>query len=375
LFDVFVTGMGVALPNEAVDNEQIENVLGLVGGRPSRSKPRVLKSNGIEYRYYAIDPVTGEQTHSNAQLTAEAVRQVAARASFPLQGMQCLVCGTSSPDQLIPNHALMVQGELSCGACEVVATMGVCCSGVTSLKYGVLNVASGATENAITTGSELVSNQFTASYFKRQSEDQKLPFEKDFLRWMLSDGAGAALLERQPRNGLPSLHVDWIEIMAYANELESCMYAGGLKRSDGSMQGWRDVVDPEELRQAGYLDLRQDAKLLSQNIVPYGIRRALTTVRERHDLSPDQVTWFVPHYSSQFFRQPLFDELEQAGFPIPFDKWFTNLTYKGNIGSASLYVMLEELLTSDRLRSGDRILCAVPESARFTFAYILFTVV
>ena len=61
--------------------------------------------------------------------------------------------------------------------------------------------------------------------------------------------------------------------------------------------------------------------------------------------------------------------------PLPYDKWFSNLTSKGNTGAAAVYIMLDELLRSDRLSDGDRILCFVPESARFTAAYLLLTAV
>jgi 3-oxoacyl-[acyl-carrier-protein] synthase-3 len=75
-----------------------------------------------------------------------------------------------------------------------------------------------------------------------------------------------------------------------------------------------------------------------------------------------------------FFQEPLFDEMARIGFHFPPDKWFTNLRYKGNTGAASIFIMLEELSKSGKLKSGDRILCAVPESARFTYACIHLTV-
>ncbi len=63
------------------------------------------------------------------------------------------------------------------------------------------------------------------------------------------------------------------------------------------------------------------------------------------------------------------------GFNVPYEKWFTNLADKGNTGSASIYVMLEELFHSGRLCSGEKILCYIPESGRFSVAYMLLSVV
>ena len=43
-------------------------------------------------------------------------------------------------------------------------------------------------------------------------------------------------------------------------------------------------------------------------------------------------------------------------------RWFTNLSTKGNTGSASIYIILDELASSGKIRSGDRLLCFIPET-------------
>ena len=65
----------------------------------------------------------------------------------------------------------------------------------------------------------------------------------------------------------------------------------------------------------------------------------------------------------------------ECGFGIPMERWFTNLTHTGNIGSAAIYLILEELMYSGKLKKGDRLLCYVPESARFSVYYMHLTVV
>jgi 3-oxoacyl-[acyl-carrier-protein] synthase-3 len=59
---------------------------------------------------------------------------------------------------------------------------------------------------------------------------------------------------------------------------------------------------------------------------------------------------------------------------IPKERWFTNLSTKGNVGAGSIYLMLDELYTSGRLKVGDKILLAVPESSRFSYVFSLLTV-
>jgi 3-oxoacyl-[acyl-carrier-protein] synthase-3 len=82
----------------------------------------------------------------------------------------------------------------------------------------------------------------------------------------------------------------------------------------------------------------------------------------------------LPHLSSEFFRLKIAEELIKSNLDIPQEKWFTNLTSVGNIGAASVFVMVEEILNSGKLNIGDKLLLAVPESARFSYSYALLTV-
>ncbi len=378
---VYITNIASALPNAPVSNENIESVLGMVGDRPSRARRIVLRSNGITSRHYAINPKSGEFTHTNAQLTAEAVRKLASDR-FALNDIQCLATGTSAPDQLAPNHSVMVHGELGNPPCEVIATSGICLAGMTAFKYAYLGIKAGEYKHAVSCGSELSSLFLQADHFQQESEQRvnaleqqpDLAFDRDFLRWMLSDGAGAALLENRPNNKGISLRVDWLHLFSYANEMETCMYAGATKQKDSSLKGW--LTHPRErLQSDDVMALKQDVKLLNDNIVPYTIERPLHKLVQRYELHPKQFDYFLPHMSSNYFRQPMMKGLARAGLAIPEERWFTNLTTKGNTGAASIYIMLDELFRSGRLTEGQRLLCFVPESGRFSSSFMQLTVV
>jgi 3-oxoacyl-[acyl-carrier-protein] synthase-3 len=375
----YVNGLGVCLPNKPVHNEKIESVLGMVGDVPSPVRDVILDRNGIRWRYYAIDPETGKPSHTNAELTVEAIRALTAATRLDLEGIDLLACGTSSPDQVIPSHASMVHGLLGSPPCEIVSTAGVCCSGVAAMKYAYTGVLAGANRSALVSGSELVSPalrswQFHAAPEVDAAENPYVAFNREFLRFMLSDGAGAMLVEDHPRSNGPSLRIDWVDMVSFANELEACMYTGAVKQSDGSLRGWRSEEEgPSEVVRKGYFNLAQDVNLLSENIVRMA-GTFFSQLRDRRQLTPENVDWILPHISSMFFQQPLYEEMAKRGFDFPPEKWFTNLKYKGNTGAASIFIMLEELYKSGKLNQGDRILCAVPESARFTFACIHLTV-
>jgi 3-oxoacyl-[acyl-carrier-protein] synthase III len=377
---VYVTQTASFLPNAPVDNDNMERVLGQPGARPSRARRTVLRSNGIKTRHYAIDPETLKPTHSNASLAAEAVRMLA--GGFDLAQAGVLACGTSIPDQIVPGHGVMVHGELKLPACEVVSTSGVCISGAAALKYAYFCVASGMHANAISTGSELSSAVFGAKNYASEVEakvnaleaNPELAFEKDFLRWMLSDGAGAMLLQNTPREGALNLRLDWIEIQSYAGEMETCMYAGGVKNEDGSITGWARF-DGEERARESVMAVKQDVRLLNEHIMHYAAEKPLQYCVDKHNLKAESVTWFLPHYSSEFFRPRLREAMLRIGFDVPLERWFTNLTSRGNTGAASIYIMIDELVRSGNLKRGERVLCWVPESGRFSGCFFLMTAV
>lgn len=376
----YITRSSVCLPNAPVENDQVEAILGQVGERPSRARRVIQRSNGIRRRYYVIDPATGKPNYTNASLTAAAVRGLAGNG-FALDDLACLVCGTSNPDQLMPNHAVMVHGELGVPVCEVVATAGVCVSGATALKYGWMSVMSGDARNAVVTGSETASLGLVAQNYDAEPANgaevlearSELAFEKDFLRWMLSDGAGALLLEPAPRPGL-NLRIEWVDIFSYAHLLPACMYGGAEKQADGALRGWM-LYSARERETSSVFTLKQDVRLLNDEVVEHTLVKPLARVIANRALSLGDIDWFLPHYSSEYFRAPVVEGLARAGLPIPEERWFTNLERVGNVGSASIYIMLDELMRSGRLRNGQHVLCWVPESGRFSSGFIYLTVV
>lgn len=376
---VYINRISACLPHDPVDNDQMEARLGQVGDRPSRARTIVLRRNGIRQRHYVIDPATGEQSMTNAQLSAEAIRGLA--SPVELQGLQCLVAATSSPDQTLPGHAVMVHGELGNPPCEVVTTAGICLCGVSALKYAWLNVASGESRNAVACGSEVASALMQARNFCAEIDGideelerrPELAFEKDFLRWMLSDGAGAVWLEDRPNSAGLSLRIDWIDILSFADRFPACMYAGADMRGE-QLVGW-SRMEAEERNRCSVMAIKQNVKLLNENIVEVTVEEALKRIRQRREMRVEDIDWFLPHYSSEFFRDRLAEGLARIDFPIPQERWFTNLTRKGNTGAASFFIMLDELFHSGRLEVGQRLLGYVPESGRFSSAFLHMTVV
>lgn len=374
--DVFLTRTASFLPLEPVGNDDMEKVLGMVGGKPSKARRIVLRSNGIQHRHYALDRVTGMPVMSNAEMAAKAVR-----ALGDIGKVDSLSAATSRPDQLMPGHGVMVHGALGWPRLEVLSMAGICVAGAAAFKHAWLAVKAGDAQRAVAVASELASIGLHARNFEAEAEHKvkeleerpEIAFEKDFLRWMLSDGAGAVLLENKPSGPL-SLKVEWVELSSAAHELPACMYSGAEKNADGSLIGWQQFTTQEWATRSVFT-VKQDVKLLNEQVIRATLTDPLRELVKKHDLAAQKIDWFLPHYSSKYFAEPVATGLVEAGLNIPRENWFTNLVEKGNTGSASPFIMLDELFHSGRIKKGHKLLMYIPESGRFSSGFIFMEAV
>ncbi|EPZ28402.1 3-oxoacyl-ACP synthase [Mannheimia haemolytica MhBrain2012] len=377
LSNVYITNTSAFLPNAPVSNDAMEAVLGMVGETPSRVRKMILRSNGIQHRYYAIDPITRQATHSSTELAVQAVKKLGNSAT----SATCLAVGTSYPDQIMPGQGVMVHGLLDAEPMEVLTTAGVCVAGMAAMKHAYNAVRIGEHRAAIATASETASAIMRSEHFRAEIDHKKLDdarpeigFEKDFLRWMLSDGAGAVLLANQPNEKGLSLKIHWIDLVSYANEMPVCMYAGAVTLLTDNYTGWKAMSEAQRA-ECSAMAVKQDVKLLNENIVKYTVEKALERIIPKYKLNAEEIDYFLPHYSSGSFRDKLLEGLQRINFLIPQEKWFTNLTTKGNTGSASIYIMLDEFIRTHDLKQGQKILCYVPESGRFSSCFMLLEAV
>jgi 3-oxoacyl-[acyl-carrier-protein] synthase-3 len=372
---VYITAAGSYLPNEPVGNDEMESYLGLINEMPSRTKNIFLRKNGIKTRYYALDKQQ-HTTHQAYEMAASAVKNCIANSPLDISEVEMLSTATTQSDLPVPGFASMVHAESGIGRCGLASHQSVCAASLMAIQNAFSQVKAGIVNNAVCCAAELPSRMFKAKRFEGQDAfvdgGAKLPLETDFLRWMLSDGAGAMLLQNVPAKNNISLAIEWVDVKSYAHAHELCMYTGTQKEAGAAGKSWLDYDNISQANAAGVLNLKQDMTQVD-NIVKLGIQRFFELVDEGQ-FNPDEVDWLVCHYSSHHFRPQIVELLQKGGVEIPAEKWFTNLYTTGNIGSASIFVMLNDLIKSGELVAGQKILCMVPESGRFITGYMLLTV-
>lgn len=374
--DVYITAAGTFLPGPPIGNAEMEDYLGRIHEKESRKGPFVLRQNRIKTRHYALN-ISGIAQYSSAQMAAAAITQAVNASEVSLQDIDFLASSATLGDVLVPGLASHIHGALGIKPIELANYQSVCASSMMALKGAFLQIRADGKTCAAVSGVEFASRYFRPGFYEGSPAlDAKgeLCMEAEFLRWTLSDGAGALLIEPRANRHRPSLKIEWIDLCSYADRFDTCMVAGvALGDHHDLTHPWASDGNPAHSAQRGAVMLLQDFDRLKK-MFPVWVAHYVSLV-EAGKIRVDDIDWVLCHYSAHSLREEMIALLERTGCMIPEEKWFTNLYEKGNTGSASLFIMIEELLNSGRLRPGETLLCVVPESGRSIISHMLLSVV
>jgi 3-oxoacyl-[acyl-carrier-protein] synthase III len=355
----YITSTGSYLPGDAVENKDIYQYLGSVMGE-GRVRNKILAVNGIASRHYALD-TKQNPTHTIYELASGAVKDCI--SNHPVSKIDYLSAGTTYAPILAPGLASLLHDQLSrdkvlSHSVEINSNSGICSSGAQAIVNAARAVKAGESKGAICVGVEqssigLRSKAFHTVYdiptILRNVRKSKW-FMSVFLRFMLSDGAGAFLIEPQPREQGLSLQVNWTYSRSFANEAPLCMKL----QSDPVM-------------------LSQDVTVLAKYMAPLS-KKAVEGALCEHGETLDCYSMVLPHMSSYYFESSVKKIMAELS-PNREVPYWTNLRTAGNTGAASIFIMLDEYLRTRPVRAGDRILLFVPESGQFNYVLISLTVV
>lgn len=354
----YITSTGAFLPNQAVDNENISQYIGKVFGE-NRVREKILKANGIESRHYALDKNQAE-THNLYQIASEAVKNCLSDKN-PLP-IDYLSAGTTHAPLLAPGissilHDQLTKDKLVNHTLEINSNSGICSSGAQAIVNAARAVKSGDAQSAICVGVEHSSSGLKSKAFRTTYDIPTILkdvraskwFMSVFLRFMLSDGAGAFLIEPEPRKDSISLKVDWTYSRSFANQAPLCMQIPA-----------RPMI------------LSQNIKILAQYMEPLS-KEAVDGAMCQHGEKLENYTMILPHMSSYYFEKSVKRIISQLA-PNREVPYWTNLRTAGNTGAASVFIMLDEYLKTKPVASGERILLFVPESGQFNYVLISLTV-
>lgn len=205
-------------------------------------------------------------------MAAEAIRDCLGAAGLALADVDMLCTGTSGGDATLPGFANMVQGELAAPPMATSSHSGVCAAGLAAPQHAAMALDGGWALGAVVATSEVPSRLFKRSRLASRGYD--IDFDAHFLRWMLSDAAGAWLLEPVPRAAL-SLRLLGVHLRSFGGDYPVCMQVG---LAAGSRRSYLDYESFAAAEADGAYALRQNVRLLP-NLFDVGVHEYVRLVR------------------------------------------------------------------------------------------------
>ncbi len=357
----FITRTGSFLPGPPIDNENIQRYIGTLEGE-EKVKRQVLAMNGIRQRHYALnkDQTT---TYDVYQMAARAIENCLGDRALG-QPIDYLSAGSTYAPLSGPGISSILHSALSKKGIirqpiEVNSNAGICTSSATALINAYRAIRAGDHAAAICVGTEHSTEVLKSTSIQPEHDTEIMKenlkqskwFMSVFLRFMLSDGAGAFLLRNEPESSGISFEVNWAFAQSFANEAPLCMKLENRNRL-----------------------LSQDVTILSKYLVDCS-RKFVGAAFGKHGETFDDYCMVLPHMSSYFFQRKMERVMRQytCNKDAPTQYW-TNLATAGNTGAASIFIMLDEYTRTHECSAGDRILLFIPESGQFNFVMFSLTV-
>ena len=291
----------------------------------------ILQRTGIRQRHI-VDPGV-----ATSDLAKEAAIEAIARAGLTPDDIQLIIVGTVTPDMMFPSTACLVQHKIGAHHAWGFDLSAACSAFTYALTVGSKMVASGAVENALVIGADVMTS--IIDYTDRAT------------CVLFGDGAGAVVLgpSADPAGGI----IDFEHMIDGGGGPALCMPAGG-----SSHPASHATVD------ARLHYVKQDG----QAVYKFAVRNTgevCARLLARNGLTGDDIDLFVSHQAN---RRIIMSAAERIG--LPDEKVVINIDRFGNTTAATIPLALNDAVTSGRLKKGHLVLLT-SVSAGFTVGSVL----
>jgi 3-oxoacyl-[acyl-carrier-protein] synthase-3 len=300
-----ITGVGGYLPEKVLTNHELEEMV-------DTSDQWIRARTGIEKRHIAQDDET------TCDLALPAAQQAISAAGIDKHDIDLIVVATTTPDQIFPSTACLLQQRLDIHGCPAFDVQAVC----TGFVY-----AMGVVDNFIRAGSSRCALVVGAETFSRiidwNDRDTSVLF---------GDGAGAVILQASDEPGIISthLHADG----AYANLLHV---------PQGVSKGY-DLV-----QEAGaYVEMKGN-EVFKMAVRTLG--RIVDETLEANQLEKSDIDWLIPHQANIRIIQATARKLNMS-----MDQVVVTVDEHGNTSAASVPLALDTAIRDGRIKRGEILL-------------------
>jgi 3-oxoacyl-[acyl-carrier-protein] synthase-3 len=306
-----IVGVGSYAPKRILTNADLEKMV-------ETNDEWIVQRSGIRQRHIA------DETEATSDLAVRAAQQAIERANLVPEDIDFIAVGTTTPDMYFPSVGNILQQRLGCRRVGSVDMLAACAASIYSLSIGSQFIQTGKYQRVLCVGAETLS--------------RITDFTDRGTCVLLADAAGAAVLAPSPDD---SGIIDF-DLYSDGQYWELLYMPGGGSRHPAT----RETVDAR----------MHYAKMKGAEVFKVAVRmfsECTARILERNGYTAADVDLFIPHQANLRII-----EAASRRVNLPMERVFVNVDRYGNTGAASVYVALEEAVSSGRLKRGDLVLLA-----------------
>jgi len=300
-----VIGSGGYLPEKVLTNADLEKMV-------DTSDEWILSRTGVRERRIAAE---GEHT---VDLAEHATRRAIEAADIDVRDIDLIVVATTTPDQVFPSTACLLQKRLGIHGCPAFDVQAVCTGFVYALDVADKFVRTNSADCALVVGAETFSRIIDWS-------DRNTCV-------LFGDGAGAVLLQAVDKPGIISSHLH-----------ADGQYTALLEVPAGISKGYDKVINGEAYVTMGGAEVFKVAVKQLGSIVDETL--------EANNMKTSDVTWLVPHQAN---IRIIAATARKLGLSM--DHVVVTIDRHGNTSAASIPLAFDEAVRDGRIKRGDIVL-------------------
>lgn len=300
-----ISGTGSYLPEKVLSNADMEKIV-------DTSDEWIVTRTGIKQRHIAAE---GENT---VDLAERAAHHAMEAAGIKAADLDLIIVATTTPDQIFPSTACLLQGRLGNHGATAFDVQAVCTGFVYALGVADKFIKSGTHKTALVIGAETMS--------------RILDWSDRTTCVLFGDGAGAVVLQASDEPGILSTH----------------LHADGQYKELLEVQAGVSNNSPEVRTEHGFVEMRGN-EVFKMAVNTLG--RIVDETLEANNLKKSDVDWLVPHQANTRIIAATAKKLK-----MNMDHVVMTVGEHGNTSGASVPLALDTAVRDGRIQRGETLL-------------------
>ncbi|MBT7523354.1 MAG: ketoacyl-ACP synthase III [Gammaproteobacteria bacterium] len=300
-----IIGTGGYLPKKILTNKDLESIV-------DTTDEWILERTGIKQRHIA------EENETTSSMATQASLDAINSAGIKESDIDLIIVATTTPDQIFPSTACIVQNKLNIKA-PAFDVQAACTGFIYALSIADNYIKTGMNKNVLVIGAEKYSNL--------------LDWSDRSTCVLFGDGAGAVVLSAQSKEGIISSHI----------------------HADGQ---YNDLLSVEN----------SHIKMKGNEVFKVAVNTLSKLVDEtltKNNMKKSDIDWLVPHQANLRIIKAAARKLS-----MPIDKVVVTVDNHANTSAASIPLALNEAVKDGRIKS-DQVILLEAFGSGFTWGSVL----